>query len=66
VTAYWNNHHLLHAAKIIHGKIMRANLHLLFWLSLVPVATGWLGENHGEIWPTAGGITGRRLNCFLK
>jgi uncharacterized membrane protein len=54
VGIYWNNHHhLLHAAKRINGKIMWANLHLLFWLSLVPFATGWLGENHGETWPTA-------------
>lgn len=56
---YWNNHHhLLHAAKSINGAIMWANLHLLFWLSLVPFATGWIGENHGTLWPTAfyGGI----------
>lgn len=51
---YWNNHHhLLHATKRVHAKIMWANMHLLFWLSLVPFATGWLGENHGETWPTA-------------
>jgi len=50
---YWNNHHhLLHAAKHINGKIMWANLHLLFWLSLVPFVTNWLGENHNESWPT--------------
>ena len=43
---YWNNHHhLLHAAHRINGKIMWANLHLLFWLSLTPFVTGWLGEN---------------------
>jgi uncharacterized membrane protein len=43
---YWNNHHhLLHAADRINGKILWANLHLLFWLSLIPVATGWMGEN---------------------
>ncbi len=51
---YWNNHHhLLHAARPINGAIMWANLHLLFWLSLVPFTTGWLGENHGAAWPTA-------------
>ncbi len=51
---YWNNHHhLLHAARSINGGIMWANLHLLFWLSLVPFVTGWIGENHGASWPTA-------------
>ena len=46
---YWNNHpHLVHTVEHVDGKIMWANLHLLFWLSLVPVATGWLGENHEE------------------
>src|SRR5262245_46789620 len=44
---YWNNHHhLLHAAKSVNGRILWANLHLLFWLSLVPVATAWMGETH--------------------
>lgn len=51
---YWNNHHhLLHAAPRINSKIMWANLHLLFWLSLIPFVTGWLGENFGGPWPTA-------------
>jgi uncharacterized membrane protein len=51
---YWNNHHhLLHAAERINGKILWANLHLLFWLSLVPVVTGWMGENHLASVPTA-------------
>ena len=51
---YWNNHHhLLHATARINGKILWANLHLLFWLSLVPFATGWMGENHYESLPTA-------------
>ena len=51
---YWNNHHhLLHATKRINGQMMWANLHLLFWLSLVPFVTRWLGENHGGSWPTA-------------
>jgi uncharacterized membrane protein len=51
---YWNNHHhLLHAAKSINGKIMWANLHLLFWLSLVPFATAWVGEYDRASWPSA-------------
>ncbi len=51
---YWNNHHhLLQAATHINGKILWANLHLLFWLSLVPFVTGWMGENHFEPLPTA-------------
>jgi len=51
---YWNNHHhLLHAAERINGKILWANLHLLFWLSLVPFVTGWMGENHLASLPTA-------------
>ena len=51
---YWNNHHhLLHAAQRINGRIMWANLHLLFWLSLIPFTTRWIGENHGGSWPTA-------------
>ena len=44
---YWNNHHhLLHASEYVNGRILWANLHLLFWLSLVPFATAWMGENH--------------------
>ncbi len=51
---YWNNHHhLLHAARHINGRIMWANLHLLFWLSLIPFTTRWVGETRGEPWPTA-------------
>ena len=51
---YWSNHHhMLHATRRINGAIMWANLHLLFWLSLVPVVTTWLGENPYEAWPTA-------------
>ena len=51
---YWNNHHhLLHASKTISGPMLWANLHLLFWLSLVPFATGWMGENHFAPAPTA-------------
>src|SRR5512135_2014080 len=44
---YWNNHHhMLHATSKVTGGILWANLHLLFWLSLIPVTTGWMGENH--------------------
>jgi uncharacterized membrane protein len=51
---YWNNHHhMLHAAHRINGKILWANLHLLFWLSLIPFVTGWMGENHFAPVPTA-------------
>jgi uncharacterized membrane protein len=51
---YWNNHHhMLHAADRINGKILWANLHLLFWLSLIPFTTGWTGENHFAPMPTA-------------
>ena len=47
VGIYWvNHHHLLHTVKKVSGKILWANLHFLFWLSLTPVATGWMGENH--------------------
>jgi len=46
---YWgNHHHLLHTVKNINSAILLSNLHLLFWLSLVPFATGWMGENHFE------------------
>jgi len=49
---YWNNHHyMLFAADKINGKAMWANMHLLFWLSLVPFATAWMGENHFTRWP---------------
>jgi uncharacterized membrane protein len=51
---YWNNHHhMLHAAERVNGKILWANLHLLFWLSLIPFTTGWMGENHFASLPTA-------------
>src|SRR5258708_4142282 len=51
---YWNNHHhMLQAAGPINGKILWANLHLLFWLSLIPFVTGWMGENHFAPLPTA-------------
>jgi uncharacterized membrane protein len=51
---YWNNHHhLLHTVDRVNGRILWANLHLLFWLSLVPVVTGWMGENHRAPLPSA-------------
>jgi uncharacterized membrane protein len=54
VGIYWNNHHhLLKACRKVTGGIMWANLHLLFWLSLFPFATGWTGENHLAPLPTA-------------
>jgi uncharacterized membrane protein len=54
VGIYWNNHHhLLHAAERVNGAVLWANMHLLFWLSLIPFATGWMGENHFAPLPTA-------------
>jgi uncharacterized membrane protein len=54
VGIYWNNHHhLLHASHGIDGSVMWANMHLLFWLSLIPFATGWMGENHFAPLPVA-------------
>jgi uncharacterized membrane protein len=54
VGIYWNNHHhMLHAVERISGPMLWANLHLLFWLSLFPFATGWMGENHFAAAPTA-------------
>jgi uncharacterized membrane protein len=54
VGIYWNNHHhMLHACTTVTGAILWANLHLLFWLSLFPFATGWMGENHFTPVPTA-------------
>jgi|SRR5882757_1613617 len=52
VGIYWNNHHhMIYAAKTINGSVLWANLHLLFWLSLIPFATAWMGENHFTQWP---------------
>lgn len=49
---YWNNHHhLLHTVHRVNGKILWANLALLFWLSLVPFVTSWMGQNHFGLWP---------------
>jgi uncharacterized membrane protein len=59
VGIYWNNHHhMLHACRQISAGVLWANLYLLFWLSLMPFATGWMGENHFEALPTAvyGGV----------
>ncbi len=59
VGIYWNNHHhMLHASGQVTGAILWANLHLLFWLSLFPFATGWMGENHLAQTPSAlyGGV----------
>src|SRR5919199_3235672 len=51
---YWNNHHhMLHLASRINGAVLWANAHLLFWLSLIPFVTGWMGENHFAPVPTA-------------
>ena len=59
VGIYWSNHHhLLHAVRHVNGRTLWANLHLLFWLSLIPFATGWMGENHFAAQPVAlyGGV----------
>jgi uncharacterized membrane protein len=54
VGIYWNNHHhLCHAVRHVNGRVLWANLHLLFWLSLVPFVTAWMGENHFAEWPVA-------------
>ena len=59
VGIYWNNHHhMLHTVHKVSGSLLWANLHLLFWLSLIPFTTGWMGENHFAAVPTAlyGGV----------
>ena len=54
VGIYWNNHHhMLHACRKVTGPILWANLYLLFWLSLIPFVTGWMGENHFAALPSA-------------
>lgn len=51
---YWNNHHhLFQAVRQVNGRILWANMNLLFWLSLIPFVTGWMGENHFAAWPVA-------------
>ncbi len=53
VAIYWNNHHhMIHTCRSVNGGILWANMHLLFWLSLVPFTTGWMGENHFSSIPT--------------
>ncbi len=59
VGIYWNNHHhLFQAVRHVNGTVLWANLHLLFWLSLIPFVTGWMGESHFAAWPVAvyGGV----------
>ncbi len=59
---YWNNHHhMFHVVDSISGGILWANLHLLFWLSLIPITTGWIGQNGTAPWPTA--VYGIVLMC---
>jgi uncharacterized membrane protein len=59
---YWNNHHhMLKLTETIDGSVLWANLHLLFWLSLLPFTTGWMGENHFGRWPTV--LYGVNLLC---
>lgn len=54
LSIYWHNHHhLLQAIRHVDGRILWANSHLLFWLSLIPFVTGWMGENHFATWPVA-------------
>ncbi|MEL7586204.1 MAG: TMEM175 family protein [Prolixibacteraceae bacterium] len=54
IAIYWNNHHhMMHTVKFVTGDILWANLHLLFWLSLIPFVTGWMGENHFDPLPEA-------------
>jgi uncharacterized membrane protein len=54
VGIYWNNHHhMLHAVRQVRGAALWANLHLLFWLSIIPFVTSWMGENHFSQWPVA-------------
>ncbi len=59
---YWNNHHhLLQASRQVSGRVLWANLHLLFWLSLVPIVIGWMGQNDFAAWPVA--LYGTVLIC---
>ena len=54
IAIYWNNHHhLLQATKHVNGRVLWANMHLLFWLSLIPFVTAWMGENYNHEWPVA-------------
>jgi len=59
---YWNNHHhLMQAVEKVNGKVLWANIHLLFWLSLIPFVTGWMGENHFALMPIV--LYGVILSC---
>jgi uncharacterized membrane protein len=52
IAIYWNNHHhMLNASSRINGSVLWTNIHLLFWLSMIPFATAWMGENHFTKWP---------------
>ena len=52
IAMYWNNHHhMFHSVQKVSGAVLWANVHLLFWLSLFPFATAWMGENHFTLWP---------------
>lgn len=63
VGIYWNNHHhLMHTVKTVSAGILWSNLHLLFWLSLIPFSTGWMGENHFGQWP----VFVYALNMFMS
>lgn len=54
VGIYWNNHHhMMHVVSKVNGRVLLANLHLLFWISLFPFTTAWIGENHFSTWPVA-------------
>ena len=65
VGIYWNNHHhMLHAVKHVSGPVLWANLHLLFWLSLTPFTTAWMGENHFATIPVAVYGVGLLLNAI--
>src|SRR5512140_3938443 len=69
VGIYWNNHHhMLQAVQRVNGRVLWANLHLLFWLSLIPLATGWMGATSFATWPVTlyGAVllpAGRRWPC---
>jgi uncharacterized membrane protein len=65
VGIYWNNHHhMLHAVKHVSGSVLWANLHLLFWLSLTPFTTAWMGENHFAPTPVAVYGVGLLMNAI--
>ena len=54
IALYWNNHHhMMFIVQHVNGKVLWANTHLLFWLSLIPFTTAWMGENHFTTWPVA-------------